>query len=228
MINDGWVLINPAEVTITTGSAEKEYDGTALTNDEASISGLVSADEGKVTVAATGSQTEAGSSDNTYDIDWDDVNKDNYKVTEKLGTLTVTEPAAKTADITYDLNGGTYNGSTASIVETYDIGEKITIHEAPTRDGYDFVEWRGSSYQPGDSYTVEGDHTFTAIWTAATTDDDEDATDDSDKSEKKDKSDGSKGVKTGDDTDIMGLLSLMAASLAGFIALLFRRRREQE
>ena len=74
--------------------------------------------------------------------------------------------------------------------------------------------------------------TFTI--TALTPDDDEDTPDDNDttddgnKTSKKAKADSSKGIKTGDDTDLMGLLGLMAASLAGFIALLFRRRREQD
>ena len=36
--------------------------------------------------------------------------------------------------------------------------------KAPTRSGYTFQYWEGSSYQPGDSYTVKGNHTFTAIW----------------------------------------------------------------
>lgn len=40
----------------------------------------------------------------------------------------------------------------------------IPIHEAPTREGYRFTYWKGSEYQPGDQYTVDGDHTFTAQW----------------------------------------------------------------
>ena len=46
--------------------------------------------------------------------------------------------------------------------------EVITIIDAPDRDGYTFTYWKGSSYQPGDKYTVTGDHTFTAQWKSVT------------------------------------------------------------
>ena len=79
--------IEPAELKVVTGSAEKEYDGSPLTNAEASVSGLVNGET--ATVTATGSITEAGSAKNTYSIDWGDTNPYNYSITEELGTLTV-------------------------------------------------------------------------------------------------------------------------------------------
>ncbi len=83
--------ITAAPVTITTGSASKTYDGTALTTPEANISGLVNNET--ATVTATGSQTEVGESVNTYTIDWGQTKKANYTVTEQLGKLTVTKKA---------------------------------------------------------------------------------------------------------------------------------------
>ncbi|MBO7416398.1 MAG: hypothetical protein J6U22_07465, partial [Bacteroidaceae bacterium] len=80
--------INKASATVTTGSSSKPYDGTALTIDEASISGLVNGETANVT--ATGSVTEVGSEDNTYSIEWGTANRDNYFLIEELGTLTVT------------------------------------------------------------------------------------------------------------------------------------------
>ena len=71
-------------------------------------------------------------------------------------------PAAWT--IIYNLNGGTYNGSFDEIIETYPDGAVISIHEAPSREGYTFLYWMGSEYQPGDRYTVTENHTFTAVW----------------------------------------------------------------
>ena len=71
---------------------------------------------------------------------------------------------AEQFNITYDPNGGTLNGSTEPSVETHSYGEKITISPAPTREGYKFLYWKGSEYQPGDSYTVTEDHTFVAQW----------------------------------------------------------------
>ena len=66
--------------------------------------------------------------------------------------------------ITYDLNGGTYGGSPDNIVEDYERGTVIKIHAAPIRDGYTFLYWKGSEYQPNDSYEVIEDHTFVAQW----------------------------------------------------------------
>ena len=86
--NDGTLKINKAPLTVTTGSATKQYDGTALKKAQAKITGLVN-DE-TATVKATGSQRNVGSSKNTYKITWGSTDKNNYKITEKLGTLRVT------------------------------------------------------------------------------------------------------------------------------------------
>ena len=66
--------------------------------------------------------------------------------------------------ITYDPNGGTLKGSTSPVTETHAYGSKITIADAPEREGYTFLYWQGSEYQPGDEYTVTGKHIFTAQW----------------------------------------------------------------
>ncbi len=79
--------VTPAELTVTTESAEKTYDGAALTSNVLKIEGLVEGDS--VTGKATGSQTEVGSSENTYSIEWTAADESNYTIVEKLGTLTV-------------------------------------------------------------------------------------------------------------------------------------------
>lgn len=66
--------------------------------------------------------------------------------------------------ITYDPNGGTIRGSTDPVKEQHRYGDVITIIDAPVRDGYRFLYWKGSQYSPGDRYTVTGDHTFIAQW----------------------------------------------------------------
>ena len=86
----GTLTIKPAEATVATGSASKAYDGRPLTNSEASITGLVNGET--ATVEATGSQTEVGSSANTYSIEWGSADPRNYTVSERLGTLTVEAP----------------------------------------------------------------------------------------------------------------------------------------
>ena len=85
------MTVNPAKLTVTTGSASKVYDTTALTNAEASITGFVNGETASVT--ATGTITDAGEQVNTYTIDWGDTDPANYTVIEKLGTLAI-EPLA--------------------------------------------------------------------------------------------------------------------------------------
>ena len=75
-----------------------------------------------------------------------------------------TEPEKTEYTITYQLNGGTWQGSAEDIQEVHEEGSVITVHEAPVREGYVFLYWEGSRYQPGDLYTVMEGHTFVAQW----------------------------------------------------------------
>ena len=77
----GTLTVNKATATVSTGSASKPYDGTPLTKDEASITGLASGDT--ATVTADGTITDVGEVSNTYDIAWGDTNPDNYTRSEE-------------------------------------------------------------------------------------------------------------------------------------------------
>lgn len=66
--------------------------------------------------------------------------------------------------ITVDPNGGNWNGDTEKRVKNAVKGDIFTLPEAPERDGYKFLYWKGSEYQPGDEYVVQGNHTFIAEW----------------------------------------------------------------
>ena len=86
----GKLTISPRSLTITSGSDSKYYDGTPLTNDTIKVSGdgFVTGEGAKYNV--TGSQTEIGSSKNTFDVIFNNNTKaDNYAVEKKLGDLTV-------------------------------------------------------------------------------------------------------------------------------------------
>ena len=98
-ISGSALVIEPAQLEITTGSATREYDGTALTSDEVTVTGL--SGEDTVTVTATGSQTEIGSSANTYTLVWSGADPDNYTVTETLGVLEVTAPAVHSESVVF-------------------------------------------------------------------------------------------------------------------------------
>ena len=81
------VQITPAELTVTTPSAGKVFDGAALELDGV-ISGFVNGETAQFDT--TGSQTAVGSSMNWYEIVWNGTAKQtNYNVSENLGVLTV-------------------------------------------------------------------------------------------------------------------------------------------
>lgn len=66
--------------------------------------------------------------------------------------------------LTFDLGGGLLNGSTEPVILKNKVGDEITIIDAPTKEGYEFLYWEGSQYLPGDQYVVVGNHKFTAKW----------------------------------------------------------------
>ncbi len=80
--------ITPREYTITTLDGTKVYDGKALTN-FGLVDGIVYGET--YSFKTTGSQTEVGTSDNTYEWKWNGTaKKSNYKLAkESIGTLTV-------------------------------------------------------------------------------------------------------------------------------------------
>ena len=81
--------VTPRPVTLTSETASKTYDGTALTKPEVTVTGDGFVD-GEATAIATGSQTEVGSSDNTIEIiKKDGFDENNYAIELKVGTLTV-------------------------------------------------------------------------------------------------------------------------------------------
>ena len=66
--------------------------------------------------------------------------------------------------ITIDPAGGHVGGDTTAKVYRVRRGDYITLPDAPVREGYRFLYWQGSRYQPGDRYQVFESHTFTAMW----------------------------------------------------------------
>ena len=115
----GSIVIEPATYSVTTESATKVYDGTALTA-PGKISGLLEGETANLKV--TGSQTNVGASDNTYAIEWDGTAKEsNYKLeSESIGTLTVTAaPDSPTPD-DQSKDQGVFNGANSGLVQTGD------------------------------------------------------------------------------------------------------------
>lgn len=133
--------ITKRPVTLTSASDEKVWDDTALTNDTVTVSagegntvgGFVTG-EG-ATYDVTGSQTNVGSSDNTFTYTLNEGTKDtNYEITQKTGTLTV-KPIDQEVVITikgqivtatYDGGEKTASGYTVTVPEGVD-AKNITV-----------------------------------------------------------------------------------------------------
>ena len=115
----GELVITPAPYSVTTESATKVYDGTALTAG-GKIEGLLEGETANLKV--TGSQTKVGASENTYTIEWTGTAKEsNYKLeSESIGTLTVTAaPDSPTPD-DQSKDQDVFNGANSGLVQTGD------------------------------------------------------------------------------------------------------------
>ena len=83
----GTITITPATLTVITPSAEKDYDGSALTAD-GTCTGFVNNET--ATFKTTGSQLNVGTSDNTYTLKFDKTAcESDYTVNKTIGKLTV-------------------------------------------------------------------------------------------------------------------------------------------
>ena len=157
---DGKLTITPATLTVTTESDSKVYDGTALTA-PGSITGLVGRESVDFTV--TGSQTDVGSSKNTYSIDWGNTKSSNYTVAETLGTLTVTAQSITPPEDPDDPNGylGVQVDSPADHV--YDGTEHKWAPTVTDKDGNALTENEDYTiaYGKTDFTNVTGDITVT-------------------------------------------------------------------
>lgn len=141
-IEDGKLEIAKRDVTLTSGTGSKTYDGTALTNDTVTVGGDKFADGEGASYNVTGSQTEAGSSYNTFTYTLNEgTNEDNYNITKTEGKLTVS-PSAD--EIIVTITGHTDN-------KTYD-GKEMTV------TGYD-VSISNPAYTEGD-FSFNGNGTL--------------------------------------------------------------------
>ncbi len=189
VVEDGSLKINKRDLTITSPDDEKVYDGTPLTNHNVTIEGLAPADEGKLAVEVTGSQTYVGSSPNTFKYQWkgedswteaaletvksyfvvyaaDDTSvADNYNVSTVEGTLTVTDDTDDSNVITKTHEDKKYKVGetitfTIEVTNIYDEPKTITIKEQAG------VTITGPTVfkdvAPGETVTTMAEHKVTA------------------------------------------------------------------
>ncbi|MDO4492851.1 MAG: MBG domain-containing protein [Clostridia bacterium] len=111
---NGTLTVTQREVTITSADAEKPFDGKELTKHEYTVSGdgFVGSDESGMSLSWTGTQTQPGSSENSFTVRQSELNAKDYKITTAFGTLTVTE---MTLPVVVTIVGNTstvdYNGT---------------------------------------------------------------------------------------------------------------------
>ena len=121
----GTLTINPRTVIITSGSASKTYDGTPLTKHESTITGEGFVEGQGVNITYTGSQTEVGSSENTFEYKLkDNTLEKNYTIETVFGTLIVEKRPYRpnpsiTDKITVEITGNSdsvvYDGTEHSV-----------------------------------------------------------------------------------------------------------------
>ena len=139
---DGRLTITPAALTIITESAKRKYNGNPLTA-PGTIAGFVTVDgvTETATFTVTGSQTQIGSSQNTYELVWDGTAKaGNYTITETIGELTVTNhfedpsnPVPAPTPVPGDLNGDDHFAYIVGYPDgTVQPGQNITRAEVAT------------------------------------------------------------------------------------------------
>ena len=120
--------VTPKEYTVTTDSATKTYSGTALTAG-GKVDGIVSGET--VEFTTTGSQTEVGTSKNTYELVWKSAKATNYTLAkESIGELTVKAKSIVPDDS--DKTGITVNEPSDSKYDGKEHKEVLTVTDTKT------------------------------------------------------------------------------------------------
>ena len=140
---NGTLKITPREITLTSGSDEKIYDGTPLTNSTVTVGAPGFVDGEGATYTVTGSQTEVGESNNSFTYKLNDNTKaSNYTISPEYGKLKV-NPVTDEVIVTITENSGSYK---------YDGTEK-------TVTGYKVTSISNPLYKESD-FTFSGDATI--------------------------------------------------------------------
>ena len=116
-LKNGTLTVTQRSVIMTSANDEKPYDGTPLTNNTVTVTGDGFIEGEGATYAVTGTQTDAGESDNTFTYTLKDNTKaDNYKIEVAFGKLKVTPISDKvTVTITGNTDTKPYNGEKQSV-----------------------------------------------------------------------------------------------------------------
>lgn len=175
-INPAKLVITKRDVTLTSASDTKKYDGEALKNAAVTVSGDGFAANEGADYTVTGAQTEVGTSSNTFTYTlWTNTKAANYNITVALGTLEVTEgdkepekepevirPMIPTAAIVVSFTEGGIVSNPGRNIVVY--GTEHTFNVKPA-DGFQIADVRvnGVSIGAVDSITVRARTRVTTI-----------------------------------------------------------------
>ena len=144
------IEIRKRTVRLSSSYGEKIYDGTPLTvvgiNEDGE--GWISADRGRVKYTMTGSQTNAGESDNTFDVEFpsgsEEYFKEHYAITISYAPLNV---AQRPVTLTSASGSKEYDGKPLT-------NHKVTVGEAARDTGW--VDGQGATYSFTGSQKIVG------------------------------------------------------------------------
>ena len=218
VVEDGSLTITPRSIILTSASDSKVYDGTPLTNDSFEVSGDGFVGDDSVTVTVSGSQTDAGSSANTFTYTLSDgVNADNYSISKVEGILTVNK---RPLVVSGKNATRTYNGEEQYVEGISSIVGLVSGHSA-----HNFTHY-ASGTEIGDYAGKFGDDYY------ITDEDGNDVTDNYDVSFRPGilriyKFDPKAPPKTGDESQLGLWLGLMTLSALGGFSVLFMGRKRR-
>ena len=147
------------DVTLTSDTASREYDGTALTAKTVKVSGDGFAKDEGVTYDVTGTQTQPGTSNNTFTYELKEGTlASNYTIQKVEGKLTVTGSATVTVDLSKLIQKELTLKEKSSLPQ--DATFKVKVTES-NKDNPDTITGETASTSDSNSWTVK-EMTYTA------------------------------------------------------------------
>ena len=151
--------ITPRNVTLTSATDSKEYDGTPLTNNKVTVDGDDFAQGEGATYNVTGTQTKPGKSANTFTYTLNERTlESNYTIKTVQGTLTVTGSATVPVDLSKLIQKELKLEEKSSLPQ--DATFKVTVTEN-NKDNPATITGETASTSDSNSWTVNG-MTYTA------------------------------------------------------------------
>ncbi len=137
----GELIVTPHAITVQSAGAEKTYDGMALTCDTVEMIAGTLMEGHTLSMIATGTRTDAGTSDNTFGVEIKDAKGNNvtqnYTVTAIFGELTVRPIAVtvRSADASKDYDGKPLTCAEWSVVSQTNVlaGHTLEVVVSGTR-----------------------------------------------------------------------------------------------